>query len=89
MTLECPVGWVEVPLDGAGEGGVLKTFLVEVKVHANHQNGKDTHVRGLQIFASMSGKGEESVLEGSGTAEVKKKDLQFKNPLALAEMEIR
>jgi anaphase-promoting complex subunit 10 len=26
-------------------------MLVQVKICENHQNGKDTHLRGLQIFA--------------------------------------
>lgn len=31
---------------------VLRAFLVQVRVIENHQNGKDTHLRGLQIFAA-------------------------------------
>ncbi|KAL8674022.1 MAG: hypothetical protein Q9168_001554 [Polycauliona sp. 1 TL-2023] len=48
-----PVGWQDVPLDGCGVGGGkgLRCFLVQVRVLENHQNGKDTHVRGVQIFA--------------------------------------
>jgi len=30
---------------------VLRAFLVQVRIIDNHQNGKDTHLRGLQIFA--------------------------------------
>ncbi|KAL1302215.1 hypothetical protein AAFC00_002642 [Neodothiora populina] len=30
---------------------VLRCFLVQVRILENHQNGKDTHLRGLQIFA--------------------------------------
>lgn len=30
---------------------VLRAMLVQVKVVENHQNGKDTHLRGVQIFA--------------------------------------
>ncbi len=30
---------------------ILRAFLVQVKILENHQNGKDTHLRGLQIFA--------------------------------------
>ncbi|KAK7543851.1 anaphase-promoting complex, subunit 10-domain-containing protein, partial [Phyllosticta citricarpa] len=29
----------------------LRAMLVQVKIVENHQNGKDTHLRGLQIFA--------------------------------------
>ncbi|KAL8925376.1 MAG: hypothetical protein Q9172_002256 [Xanthocarpia lactea] len=48
-----PIGWQDVPLEGCGVGGGrgLRCFLVQVKVLENHQNGKDTHVRGVQIFA--------------------------------------
>ena len=31
--------------------GVIKAFLVQIAIHANHQNGKDTHLRGVKIFA--------------------------------------
>lgn len=64
---EGPRGWVEVDLAGVGGGedggegwgegnrptggSVLRAMLVQVRVCENHQNGKDTHVRGLQIFA--------------------------------------
>ena len=30
---------------------VLRCFLLQVKVVENHQNGKDTHVRGLKVYA--------------------------------------
>ena len=29
----------------------LRAFVVQVRVLENHQNGKDTHVRSVQIFA--------------------------------------
>ena len=50
---EEPRGWVDVDLDGVGIGGKaeLRAFIVQVRVLENHQNGKDTHVRGVQIFA--------------------------------------
>lgn len=30
---------------------VLRAFLVQIRILENHQNGKDTHLRGVQIFA--------------------------------------
>lgn len=57
---EGPRGWVEVALEGVGGSGngdratgedVLRAMVVQVRVCENHQNGKDTHVRGVQIFA--------------------------------------
>ncbi|KAL1598899.1 hypothetical protein SLS60_008044 [Paraconiothyrium brasiliense] len=35
----------------------LRCHLVQIKILENHQNGKDTHLRGLQIFARDSEKG--------------------------------
>lgn len=50
---EAPRGWVDVKLEGVGCGGgdVLRAMMVQVKICENHQNGKDTHVRGVQVFA--------------------------------------
>jgi anaphase-promoting complex subunit 10 len=31
--------------------GIINAFLVQIVVLANHQNGKDTHLRGVKIFA--------------------------------------
>ena len=61
-TGEGPRGWVDISLEGVGPisdrsdgdayaGGVLKCMIVQVRVCENHQNGKDTHVRGVQLFA--------------------------------------
>ena len=54
------VGLVEPDEDGE-EGGleevdwgrrpVLRAFLVHVRILENHQNGKDTHLRAVQLFA--------------------------------------
>ena len=63
LAFEQPKGWIDVDLSGVGGGGgrarpgadpdepVLRAHLVQVRISENHQNGKDTHVRGLQIFA--------------------------------------
>ena len=59
---ECPRGWVDISLEGVGPisdgsegdadaGSVLKCMMVQVRICENHQNGKDTHVRGVQLFA--------------------------------------
>jgi len=52
------VGEADNEEDGEGDGEeegarmpVLRAMLVQVKILENHQNGKDTHLRGLQIFA--------------------------------------
>ncbi|KAF2622514.1 hypothetical protein BU25DRAFT_452037 [Macroventuria anomochaeta] len=42
---------------------VLRAHLVQIKILENHQNGKDTHLRGLQIFA-RNDEGERSPVRG-------------------------
>ncbi|KAI1976487.1 hypothetical protein LOZ53_003495 [Ophidiomyces ophidiicola] len=32
-------------------GNILKAMVIQVRICENHQNGKDTHLRGFQIFA--------------------------------------
>ena len=36
---------------GKDDGKVLRCMCVQIRVLENHQNGKDTHVRGVQLFA--------------------------------------
>ncbi|PYH96743.1 galactose-binding like protein, partial [Aspergillus ellipticus CBS 707.79] len=45
---EGPGGWVDN--DDPYAGNVLKAMVVQMRVIENHQNGKDTHVRGFQVF---------------------------------------
>lgn len=56
---EEPRGWIDIELDGCGPGGKaeLRAFIIQVRVLENHQNGKDTHVRGVQVFARDEGQG--------------------------------
>jgi hypothetical protein len=54
MAITQPKGWQDVDLIGVGggeDGKTLRAFLLQVKVLENHQNGKDTHVRGLKVYA--------------------------------------
>lgn len=34
---------------------VLRAFLVQIRILENHQNGKDTHLRAVQLFARDEG----------------------------------
>jgi anaphase-promoting complex subunit 10 len=47
---------------------VLRAHLVQIKILENHQNGKDTHLRGLQIFARNDEK--DAVAKGARRAGV-------------------
>lgn len=54
LSFEQPKGWIDVDLTGVGggrNGNVLRAFIVQMKVLENHQNGKDTHVRGVKVYA--------------------------------------
>lgn len=54
MDLVSPKGWQKVPLEGVGggpDGNTLFCWVLQVSVTENHQNGKDTHLRGIKIFA--------------------------------------
>ncbi|KAF6808757.1 anaphase promoting complex subunit 10 [Colletotrichum sojae] len=55
MELSAPVGWQKVPVAGAGggpDGNTLVSYVFQMQILENHQNGKDTHLRSIKIFAS-------------------------------------
>ncbi|EGX88483.1 anaphase promoting complex subunit 10 [Cordyceps militaris CM01] len=54
MTMENPYGWQDVPISGAGgepDGNTLVSYVLQMEILENHQNGKDTHLRGIKIYA--------------------------------------
>ncbi|KAL7798232.1 anaphase-promoting complex, subunit 10 domain-containing protein [Trichoderma ceciliae] len=54
MNLDSPVGWQQVPLAGVGgepDGNTLVSWVLQMQILENHQNGKDTHLRGIKIYA--------------------------------------
>lgn len=54
VSLANPVGWQDVPVADCGggrDGHSLCCWIVQLHVKENHQNGKDTHIRGIKIFA--------------------------------------
>ncbi|KAI2615098.1 anaphase-promoting complex, subunit 10-domain-containing protein [Hypoxylon sp. NC1633] len=54
MEMTSPQGWIDVPIEGAGggaDGNSLACWFVRVIVLENHQNGKDTHIRGVKVYA--------------------------------------
>lgn len=50
---EEPRGWQDISVEGCGPGGGdgVRARVVQLRVMENHQNGKDTHMRGVQVFA--------------------------------------
>ena len=47
-----PDGWIDIPLLLKDEP--VRTFLVQLAVLANHQNGRDTHIRLVNILAPQA-----------------------------------
>jgi anaphase-promoting complex subunit 10 len=50
VELEQPNGWVRVRLRGVDDSSYLRAYFIQIAVLANHQNGRDTHVRQIKIF---------------------------------------
>ncbi|KAL2131772.1 hypothetical protein VTI74DRAFT_4622 [Chaetomium olivicolor] len=54
VQLTNPVGWQDVPVADCGggvDGHSLCCWIVQMHIKENHQNGKDTHIRGIKIYA--------------------------------------
>lgn len=49
-----PVGWSHIIFSGVRDDKVLKCFMVKLVILANHQDGKDTHIRALKCFGKKS-----------------------------------
>jgi anaphase-promoting complex subunit 10 len=73
VPLNNPVGWQDVPIadcGGGADGQSLCCWVVQMHIKENHQNGKDTHIRGIKIYAlddhqSLGGPAREPI-HGSG-----------------------
>lgn len=50
VDLDEPSGWVRVKLEGKRPGEVLRAHFLQIAIIANHQNGKDTHLRQIKVF---------------------------------------
>ncbi|KAK3298070.1 galactose-binding domain-like protein [Chaetomium fimeti] len=62
-----PAGWQDVPIadsGGGADGHSLCCWMVQMHIKENHQNGKDTHIRGIKVYAmddhSLGGTAHES-----------------------------
>ncbi|KKA31168.1 hypothetical protein TD95_002281 [Thielaviopsis punctulata] len=54
VELETPTGWQDVPIAGCGgglDGNTLVSYVFQMVILENHLNGKDTHLRGIKIYA--------------------------------------
>jgi len=49
IDLHEPRGWQAINIGDYGRNGVIQAFLLQISILTNHQNGKDTHLRGVMI----------------------------------------
>ena len=49
-----PEGWICIPLNGGEPSTPLRTNMLQIAVLANHQNGRDTHVRLVNVYTSLA-----------------------------------
>ena len=52
VDLNEPAGWVFVPLKDLNDR-LVRTFMVQIAVIANHQQGRDTHLRQIKIHSPV------------------------------------
>ncbi|CAI5934003.1 unnamed protein product [Closterium sp. NIES-64] len=45
-----PSGWVHIPLRPSDDKEYLRAFYLQLAVISNHQNGRDTHIRQINIY---------------------------------------
>lgn len=49
-----PMGWSHIIFNGIRGDGVLKCFMVKIVILANHQDGKDSHIRAIRCFGKKN-----------------------------------
>ncbi|XP_072027121.1 anaphase-promoting complex subunit 10-like [Amphiura filiformis] len=47
-----PSGWMRIPLTDS-DGRPIRTFMIQIAALSNHQNGRDTHMRQIKVYAPM------------------------------------
>lgn len=52
VDLKEPVGWVKIPLKDMHDRPI-RTFMIQIAVISNHQNGRDTHMRQIKVHSPI------------------------------------
>ena len=52
VDLSEPSGWIVIPLKDMHERPI-RTFMIQITVVSNHQNGRDTHMRQIKIHSPV------------------------------------
>ncbi|XP_055679375.1 anaphase-promoting complex subunit 10 [Lutzomyia longipalpis] len=50
-----PTGWVVIPIRDIRDKAI-RTFMIQIAVISNHQNGRDTHMRQIRIHSPIEGR---------------------------------
>lgn len=54
VSLDKPIGWSHIIFKGVRGDGLLKCFVVKIIISANHQDGKDSHIRAIRCFGKKT-----------------------------------
>jgi len=52
MDLSEPSGWIVIPVKNINDRPI-RTFMIQIAVISNHQNGRDTHMRQIKIHSPV------------------------------------
>ena len=50
VDLSEPAGWIVIPLKDMNER-LVRTFMLQIAVLQNHQQGRDTHLRQVKVHS--------------------------------------
>lgn len=53
VELKEPSGWVKIPLKDLNDR-LVRSFMVQIAVISNHQQGRDTHLRQIKIYSPVT-----------------------------------
>ncbi|XP_055012757.1 anaphase-promoting complex subunit 10 [Boleophthalmus pectinirostris] len=48
-----PSGWIHISLLNQRTNEPISTFMIQIAVLANHQNGRDTHMRQIKVYTPV------------------------------------
>ncbi|XP_029029315.1 anaphase-promoting complex subunit 10 isoform X1 [Betta splendens] len=48
-----PSGWIHISLVNQRTNEPISTFMIQIAVLANHQNGRDTHMRQIKVYTPV------------------------------------
>lgn len=60
------LGWVVIPIKDIREKPI-RTFMIQIAVISNHQNGRDTHMRQIKIHSPVEGRHNPLEMHGNFT----------------------